>query len=282
MRYLGVYKKAFQHYACLQDLTVHAQDEDSSQILPPIADLLGRRGHEPLYGKLTRCLKTSNNHFFVKTEKLDDFRSRLRATLGLRRSDGGQMWLIEELRNSVEAFRRGAPVPKVTAFGYQRRGRRLIREFFLVSEMLEGHVDGMEWLRTPGVDIEQLLRSCFALFKQLHDRDIFHLDLWLANMMLDPRHPAQLYAVDLENCHIGATRYFSEVLAFQFGFLFFRFLHEHITEARYDELVADALAAYRNIDEKRFSQIYEVVKRKPISRKKRKLLVLQGVLKTQH
>lgn len=281
MRYLRSYKKVFKHRARLQDLTVHAQDSSSTAILSPVAALLNRRGHEPLRGSLTRCMSTSGARFFVKTEKIDSFPSRLRATFGLHRSEGGYTWLVEELRNSVEAWHRGAPVPRVAAFGYQRRGRRLVREFFLVSEMLDGHINAMEWIQRPGVDVEQLLLNCFALFKQLHDREIFHLDLWLANIMLDPQQPDQLRVVDLENCYIGTTAYLSEMLGFQFGFFFFRFVREHISEERYDQLVNEALQAYADVDRERFSRVYDVVKRQPTSRKKRRLLVLHGLLKTK-
>ncbi len=281
MRYLGTYKRIFKHEARLQDLTLHVRDHDCADVLSPISELLGRRGHEPLRGSLTRCLDTSRSRFFVKTEKIDSFPSRMRATFGMQRSDGGHTWLVEELRNSVEAFRRGAPVPQVAGFGYQRRGRRLVREFFLVSEMLDGHVNGMEWIRRPGIDIESFLQSCFSLFKHLHDREIFHLDLWLANIMVDPANPDQLRVVDLENCHIGAAPRYAETLGFQFGFFYFRFVREYLTEARYDELVSTALQAYGDIDGECFSRVYELAKHRPTCRKKRRLLISQGKLATK-
>lgn len=282
MRYLGTYKRMFKHEARLRDLTLHVRDHDSADVLSPISELIGKRGHEPLRGSLTRCFDTSRSRFFVKTEKIDTFPSRMRATFGLQRSEGGYTWLVEELRNSIEAFRRGAPVPKVAGFGYQRRGRRLVQEFFLVSEMLEGHVNGMEWIQRPGIDIESFLLNCFSLFKQLHDREIFHLDLWLANIMVDPTKPDhQLRVVDLENCHIGAAPRYSETLGFQFGFFFFRFVRDYISEARYDELVTAALQAYGEVDEACFAHIYELAKRKPTCRKKRRLLISQGKLATK-
>jgi len=281
MQYLGAYKRIFNHQARLQDLTLHVRDDTCADILSPIADLLGRRGHEPLRGSLTRCLSGSRSRFFVKTEKIDTLLSRLRATFGLQRSDGGQTWLVAELRNSVEAYRRGAPVPQVAGFGYQRRGLRLVREFFLVSEMLDGHVNGMDWVQVPGTDIEPFLLRCFALFKQLHDREIFHLDLWLANIMLNPAQPEQLSVVDLENCHIGMPAYFAETLGFQFGFFYFRFVREYISEARYDELVSAALESYEGVDRERFDHLYGITKHQTTSRKKRRRLILQGVVPTK-
>ena len=281
MRYLSPYKRIFNHQACLQDLTLHVRDNASADVLSPIAELIGRHGHEPLNGGLTRRVGAFHSRFFVKTEKIDSFPSRLRATLGLQGSGGGRTWLVEELRNSVEAFSRGAPVPSVVGFGYQRRGRRLVREFFLVSEMLDSHINGLDWIRVPGTDIEPFLLNCFALFRDLHDREVFHLDLWVGNIMLNPAQPEQLRAVDLENCHIGGVPYLAEMLGFQFGFFYFRFVRDLISEARYDELVNTALQVYTGIDRERFARVYEALKHQPISRKKRRQLILQGVLETK-
>lgn len=281
MKYLKPYKTEYSHRVYQGDLCLHLQDDSAADILPPIAQLVDMRAREPLRRSVARCLSGVRSRLFVKSVEIDSLPSRLRATLGLRRRDGGHIWPVAELLNSVEAFRRGAPVPRVVGFGYRRRGVRLVRELFLVSEMLDGHVNGLDWLQTPGADVEALLRQSFVLFRQLHEQEIFHLDLWLANIMLDPACPERLKVVDLENCHIGATPFLAEALGFQFGFFYFRFVHQHIDEERYDQLVDDALQAYGDIDRERFARIYQAIKHRPINRKKRRGLVLQGRLQAK-
>lgn len=281
MQYLKSYKTEFSHRVRHGDLSLYLHDGSAADILQPIAELIGMRSSERLRRCVTRCLSGARSSLFVKTVEIDSLPSRLRATFGVQRRGTGHIWPVAELINSIEASRRGAPVPRVMGFGYQRRGLRLVRELFLLSELLDSHVNGLHWLQEANGDIEPFLHNVFALFLQLHEREIFHLDLWAANVMLDPAHGGDLRVVDLENCYIGAMPYFSEALGFQFGFFYFRFVKQHISEARYDQLVAQALTAYEGLDRQRFDAIYSACKHRQISRKKRRLLILQGVLRTK-
>src|SRR5690606_228496 len=189
MQYLKAYKHAFGHRVRHGDLFLHLQNETAEDILKPIAELIARRRTHRLRKGIACCLSGVRSRLFVKTVELDSFPNRLRATLGLRRRDGAHIWPVAELLNTVDAFHRGAPVPRVLGFGYRRRGVSLVRELFLVSEMLDGHVNGQDWLRGGEADVEAFVRSCFGLFHELHERQVFHLDLWLANIMLDPARP---------------------------------------------------------------------------------------------
>ncbi len=281
MQYLKSYKTEFSHRINQGDLRLYLHDDKAADILQPIAELISLRGREHLRRCVTRCLSGVRSRLFVKTVEIDSIPSRLRATFGVQRRGSGHIWPVAELINTIEASRRGAPVPRVMGFGYQRRGLRLVRELFLVSELLDSHVNGLHWLEEAGGDIESFLPKVFALFRQLHEREIFHLDLWAANIMLNPEDGGDLRVVDLENCYIGKLPYFPEALGFQFAFFYFRFVKQHISEERYDQLVAEALAAYEGLDMQRFDGVYSTCKHRQTSRKKRRSLILQGVLQTK-
>lgn len=260
------------------DLTLHLQDDAAADILLPIAELVGRRPSKSMRRTFTGCLSGTTSRLFVKTVEIDSLPSRFRITYGLQRRSGGYDWPVAELINTVEAFQRGVPVPRLRGFGYSRRGVRMVKELFLISDMLDDHLDGRRWLSHPDMQIEPFLRSVFALFEELHGKQVSHLDLWVGNIMLHPQKPGELKVVDLENCYIGHPPYWSEVLGFQFAFLFLRLVQDHIDEARYDLLVHAALDGYPGIDRVGFERVYSVCKHQQISRKKRRDLLLSGNL----
>src|SRR6218665_1457049 len=242
MRYLKkAYQQDFPHQVSQGDLTLHLDGSASADILEPIANLLAQRGKHSMRRSISGCLTGTSSRFFVKTVELESLPTRLRVTLGLQRRAGGYDWPIAELMNSVGAYRQGAPVPRLKGFGYLRRGRRLVRELFLISEVLDEHIDGKQWLGQPDMQIEPFLHAAFGLLGNLHAMQVCHLDLWAGNIMFNPARPSVMKAVDLENCYIGRPVYLAELLGFQFGFLYLRLIKEHIGEARYDQLVAEAL-----------------------------------------
>lgn len=281
MRYLKPYRGRFPHTVRQGELTLHLDSQGVADILPPIAALIGERGTRPMRRSVAGCLTGARSRLFVKTVEIDSLPCRLRVTLGLQRRNIGYDWPVAELINTLEAARRGAPVAGVRGFGYRRRGRRLVRELFLVSEMLDGYVNGLHWLEQPGTCVATFLVDVFGLLLHLHGLGIHHLDLWAANIMLDPAQPGDLQVVDLENCFIGETAYAPEALGFQFGFFYFRFIKQFIDEARYDQLVSEVLAAHPGIDAPRFQAAYALYKHNTISRKKRRALIIHGRLSTK-
>ncbi|GIZ10992.1 lipopolysaccharide kinase InaA family protein [Pseudomonas sp. NCCP-436] len=198
-------------------------------------------------------------------------------TLGLPRRQGIFDWGLAEVINSIEAYRRGVPTAPLKGFGCRRRGRGLVSEVFIVSQWLEGHVDGVEWLRQPGVDVEEFVLGAFDLIRVMHEKEVHHLDLWAANIMVDP-HGGTYRAIDLENCYLGKTDFLAETLGFQFGFLYFRGLHSLLDEAHYDALVEQALSAYADIDRKRFQVVYQPCKHRHVGRKERGCIPQYGIL----
>lgn len=279
MRYLKkAYQQDFPHQISRGDLTLHLAESASADIIEPIASMLAQRGDQSVGRSMSGCLAGSHSRLFVKTVALESLPTRFRVTLGLQRRAGGYDWPIAELMNTVGAHRLGAPVPRLKGFGYLRRGRRLARELFLISEMLDEHVDGKHWLGLPDQPIEPFLHGAFDLLHDLHAMQVCHLDLWAGNIMLDPARLGAMKAVDLENCYIGRPVHLAELLGFQFGFLYLRLVKDHIEEAHYDLLVAEALYRYPGLDQAKFHEVYAQCKHRQISRKKRTGLLLRGDL----
>jgi hypothetical protein len=278
MRYLKPYKQQFPHTFVRDDLILHLDDGDAADILEPISALLAQRDSGELRRNISGCMSGERSRLFVKTVELESLPSRLRVTYGWQRRVGGYDWPIAELMNSSNAWNLGAPVPRIRGFGFRRKGARPVRELFLISEMLDGHVDGKFWLSQPQMQIEPFLQGAFALIRELHEKQVCHLDLWVGNIMLDPLRLDKMKVVDLENCYIGLPPYWSEALGFQFAFLFLRLVQDHIDETRYDQMVHAALEGYPDIDRVAFERVYSACKHQQISRKKRRDLLMLGNL----
>ncbi|WP_339410473.1 lipopolysaccharide kinase InaA family protein [Pseudomonas sp. EA_35y_Pfl2_R5] len=278
MRYLKSYQQGFSHTVVSGDLTLHLDEEEAADILEPISVLLAQRNNGTLRRNISGCMSGVRSRLFVKTVELESLPSRLRVTLGRQRRLGWYDWPIAELMNSVNARHQGAPVPRLRGFGYLRQGLFPVRELFLISEVLDGYVDGQFWLAQPQMQIEPFLQSAFALIGELHEKQVCHLDLWVGNIMLDPQCMKAMKVVDLENCYIGHPPYWSGALGFQFAFLYLRLVQDHIDEARYDHLVHAALDQYPGIDRVGFERVYSLCKHQQISRKKRRDLLLTGNL----
>lgn len=279
MYYLRNYRQAFPLTVNFEDLTLHLDDGSVGDVLPSIARLIEERSSRSSSSRRTSSvLHAQHAALFVKTSAIDNLRSKLRVTLGKPRRKGGFDWPIAELINTSEACRLGLPLPLLKGFGYRRKGLGLIEEVFLVSECLEGYVNGVEWLQQNGADVEIFLADAFNLLRELHDKEVFHLDLWAENFMVHPQAPRKLQVIDLENCHIGPAPYLAEVLSFQFGFLYQRCVKDYLDEVRYDQLVAGALSAYPAIDRQRFEEFFQVCKHAIVGRKERREILLRGVL----
>jgi hypothetical protein len=228
--------------------------------------------------RVSAALPASDAALFVKTQPLTDFKSRCRVTWGYPKRDGMFDWPVEELINSFEAWRRGAPVPSLLGFGYRKTLFGITEEFFIISQLLENHVDALAWLLDQPDRIESLISSAFALMLSLHHKRITHMDLWAANIMLSNADTTQATAIDLENCFFEQSRYPSETLGFQFGFFYYRQIYRFITESRYDALVYQALQSFPALDQAKFAEFYTACKHEKVGRKERRKIFLHGQL----
>lgn len=231
--------------------------------------------------RVSAPLDCAQSPLFTKRQPLDSLKKKLRVAFGSAKRQNLNDWVIEELVNTAEAQKRGARVAPLVGFGYSKGRLGLIEDFFIITGLFTGHVDGWQWIRANSAQVETLITSTFELLHSLHQQGIIHMDLWAANVMMPNQleNPAQ--AIDLENCFCRPTDFLSETLGFQFGFFYFREIYRYITEARYDELVHSVLADYPGIDLNRFQQCYEISKHEHIGRKDRREVFLQGTLKSR-
>lgn len=220
---------------------------------------------------VTEALALGKERLFGKRVRLETLAKRLRISRGKPKSEGLFDWPVEELVNVAEASYRKARIAGLVAFGFTRSRLGLVSDIFMLFELLEDHLDGLQWLSRNPTRINELLAQAFALIAALQQKGIQHMDLWVGNIMLphDASLPAK--AVDLENCFTQPTECLSEILAFQFGFLYFRHVYRYITEVEYDRLVRAELGRY-SIDSKRFEMVYARAKHEPIGRYERRAL----------
>ena len=220
--------------------------------------------------------RLQENRLFIKSSRLTGFRSRFRTTLGIERRKCGLDWELAELLNTVRAQELQAPTARLLGFAY-RKQLGLVRDFSLIFELLEHYLPSHQWLAQE-VDPLPFLRSCFALFRELHEKQIYHLDLWAGNIMVDSRDES-LRVVDFENCVHGATHYEPEMLGFMYGHFFQREINRHVDEPTYDRLVKESISEL-SIDPVRFKRTYNMSKHEKVGRKERHLLHRRGLLIT--
>lgn len=220
------------------------------------------------------------DELFAKAQPLGSLKARLRVTLGRAKRNGMFDWPVEEVRNTHEAQQRGAPIAPLAGFGYSKSALGLTQEYFIFTELLNEHVNGISWLEAAPDEATTFIRLSFRLLRALHDKGITHMDFWASNIMVNLSSEDSPKAIDLENCFPETSHYFSQTLAFQFGFFYQRGIYRFITEANYDQLVAQELAAYSKVDTEAFERIYRLSKHERIGRKDRREIFWKGTVAT--
>lgn len=226
--------------------------------------------------RTTLEVQPPESRLFIKSSCLSGFQSRLRTTLGIERRKGGLDWEVAELLNTIRAEELQAPTARLLGFAYRKR-LGLVSNVSLIFEFLEHYLPSHQWLAQEA-DPVPFLRNCFTLFRELHEKKIYHLDLWAGNVMVSSRQES-LRVIDFENCLHGATQHAPEVLGFMYGHFFQREINRYIDEPTYDRLV-DEVMPKLCIDPARFRHTYAVSKHEKIGRKERRLLHSHGLLVT--
>jgi Lipopolysaccharide kinase (Kdo/WaaP) family len=233
----------------------------------------------PTAKRVSAPLCCERSQLFTKREKLDSLKKRLRIQRGRPKRNGMYDWSLEELINTHEASRRGARVPGLVGYGYSRSKFGLMQDFFLITELLDEHEDGLARIRNAPEAVHEVMAATFELLFDLHCLGITHMDLWAANVMMPKQDKAK--AIDLENSFSEPSNFFSETLGFQFGFFYFREIYRYITEADFDAAVECALAKYfPDVERSAFDRVYALAKHEDIGRLKRRKIFTHGVLKS--
>ncbi|AEJ12028.1 MULTISPECIES: lipopolysaccharide kinase InaA family protein [Pseudomonas] len=233
----------------------------------------------PTAKRVSAPLCCERSQLFTKREKLDSLKKRLRVQRGRPKRNGLYDWSLEELINTHEASRRGARVPRLVGYGYSRSKFGLMQDFFLITELLGEHEDGLARIRNAPEAVHEVMAATFELLFDLHCLGITHMDLWAANVMMPKQGKAK--AIDLENSFSEPSNFFSETLGFQFGFFYFREIYRYITEADFDAAVECALAKYfPDVERSAFDRVYALAKHEDVGRLKRRKIFTHGVLKS--
>lgn len=269
-----IWQNEYPHVLRYRDTTLHFQAPLPCHTRQAIEQLIDQA---PTAKRVSAPLACSASRLFAKREKLDSLKKRWRMHRGNPKRNGMYDWPIEELINTREAAKRGARVPGLVGYGYSRSKLGLMQDFFLITELLHDHVDGLTKTRAAPEAVQHVMEATFELLHALHGRGITHMDLWAANVMLPQQGKAR--AIDLENCFFETSDYPDETLGFQFGFFYFREIYRYITEADYDSAVNVALARYfPDVERAAFDRVYALAKHQDVGRLERRAIFTSGVL----
>jgi hypothetical protein len=259
--------------------TLHLTEQPSVEARQALEQLIEKRRTR----KLTRAsapLASGSTPLFAKVQPLDTFKAKVRVTLGKPQRNGRFDWPLEELKNTLEAQRRGVQMPPLQGFGYTRDRLGLTQEYFLLTQLLDDHIDGVRWLKRNPDKVETFILDAFELLSSLARKHITHMDFWIGNIMIPETSHKPLKAIDFENCFAGQTAHRSETLGFQLGFFYRRDIYKLITEADYDRLVYEYVDQLCGISREKFDDVYFTSKHENIGRKQRREVFLNGTLVT--
>jgi hypothetical protein len=260
----------------IQNTTLFLREAPDAGALHALQQLIhGRKNAN--HKRYSRPFTAGSKALFAKIQPLNTLKAKLRVTWRKPHSDGRYDWPIEELINTAEANRRGVGVAPLVGFGHTKSRLGLTREVFLLTGLLDDHVDGHHWLKSHPDDVRQFIATSFELLASLNAKHIIHMDLWAANVMISPD-GTSARAIDLENAFAYRSQYFSEVLGFQMGFFYYREIHKFIIERHYDELVEAFIATQVPFDRARFDAVYQLTKHEKVGRKERRDVFLSGKL----
>nr|WP_225934001.1 hypothetical protein [Pseudomonas azerbaijanoccidentalis] len=258
---------------------MHLSEQPSVEARQALEKLIEKRRSR----KLTRAsapLAAGTTPLFAKVQPLDTFKAKVRVTLGKPQRNGRFDWPLEELKNTLEAQRRGVRMPPLQGFGYTRDRLGLTQEYFIITRLLDDHIDGVRWLKRNPDKVESFILDAFDLLSSLARKNITHMDFWIGNIMIPETSHKPLKAIDFENCFAGQTAHLSETLGFQLGFFYRRDIYKLITEADYDRLVYEYVGQFPGISRKKFDDVYFASKHEYVGRKQRREVFLNGTLIT--
>lgn len=228
--------------------------------------------------RVSQPVGDDHNKVFMKIQRVKTLPKRLRVTLGRPKRSGRFDWPLEELMNTLIAAQRGMKTAQVVGFGMVKPRFGIVREFVLLTEYLDGHVNGLQWLRKHPQRTAEFISGCMNLLMDMHSRNLIHLDLWVANIMVPEAAEGAMRVIDMENVFTYPSRFNAQTLGLQLGFLYRKELSQFIDEASYDALVAGFLQQRPEVDAATFEPIYRACKHMALSHKTRRRIFLEGEL----
>ncbi len=273
MHHLDHYKSIFSSKEKLGAYRFHTNPSEDLEGLSSAVRALSNAERAKGVKRTSGPLRLAKRQVFLKRFAAGDLKHMVRMTFGLKRRTGGLDWPIAELIHTCEVLARGGAIPDLKGFGYCLSPLGLIREVFLVFDLLEGYVNGLQWLeqiKDEPEALELFLSDCVELIADLHRQDIYHLVPWLENIMLHPSNPRSLVPIDVENCFIGIPQSIFTVAGFQFGYMFQRGPMQVFPEERFDTIVERLLKTYPDFGSKSMDA-YKICKRAWLGRKQRQL-----------
>lgn len=215
---------------------------------------------------------------FVKIQRIETLPKKLRIMLGRPKRSGRFDWPLEELMNTVTAAELGIDGARVYGFGLIKPKFGIVREFVLLTEFLDEHINGLQWLEKYPERACEFIERCLLLVASMNSKGFTHMDLWVANIMVPQGQDLVLKVIDMENVFTRQSAFGSETLGLQLGFLYRKDLHRFIDEAQYDRLVSNFLLSCADVDAAAFERTYSASKHMKLSHRKRRRVFLEGVL----
>lgn len=277
MQSLNTVRSAFPLCHQVAKATLYFSQLPGASILDAIGKLI-----EPHYrdrpNRVSQPVGDDACKFFMKVQRVETLPKKYRITLGRPKRSGRFDWPIEELLNTIIAAERGVETARIVGFGVIKPRFGIVQEFVLLTEFLDGHMNGLQWLQQHPERVVEFIKGCLNLIVDMRNRGLTHLDLWVANVMVPEKQWTTLRVIDMENVFTRPSGFNSETLGFQLGFLYCKEMSHFIDEALYDSLVSDFLRECVEVDDAAFERIYTASKHNKFSHKKRRKIFLEGEL----
>jgi len=272
-----IVKSTFPISHKIANATLNFSSKPASSVLEELAELISTP-YSKRPSRTSLPMGREGEQLFVKLQRIATLPKKLRVMFGRPRRSGRYDWPLEELLNTVNAVELGIVTAAVVGFGVVRPTLGIVNEFVLMTEMLDGHVNGLQWLEANPLQVEAFVQSAFAKTIELHRKGLVHLDLWAANIMVPVEQGGPLRVIDMENTFTRKSEFCSETLGFQLGFFYKRDVERFIEEARFDELTLEFVKRFETVQMGQFMRCYEAAKHEHIGRKQRRKIFLKGEL----
>lgn len=228
--------------------------------------------------RVSQLLDHDDGKLFMKIQDIETLPKKLRVMLGRRKRSGRYDWPVEELVNTVLAAERGIEGAQVIGFGIVKPRFGIVQKFVLLTEYLDEHLNGLQWLEKHPDKACDFIQRCMQLIVRMNDCGFTHLDLWVANIMVPPTPHTSLRVIDMENVYARQSSFYSQALGLQLGFLYRKEVQRFVDETSYDNIVSKFLVEYKGIDRAAFDEFYTLSKHRKLSHRKRRKIFLDGTL----